>query len=543
MKICAGLATVALLVSGCGSDEQSDFPNRNEAAIDSQGHKTLRKGNAAEPSSLDPAQVADQPGINILNDLYEGLVTYDPGGRIVPGVAKSWRVSDDGKTYIFHLDDDAHWSNGAPVKARDFVFSLRRAVDPELAATYADMHRPILNAAAILAGDKDPETLGVKALDDHTLEIRLARRTPYFLDTLAHASSLPVYPPAVKKHGQDFTRPGHSVTNGAYKLDQWRLNDKLVIKRNSHYRADDSTRIDKVIYYPITDFKAELARYQAGDLDFTYKVPTDRLPDIKKHIPEQHHNAPGLGIYYLSLNVTQPPFKNNPKLRQALSMALDRQTLVHKVLNDAQKPAYGFIPDGLKDYEGVRYQWQDWPDDKRRRMARRLYHEAGYSDEHPLKVTLLYPSNVGKKPMTVAAAMWREVLGARIKLKNMEWKAYLAHVNKREDTQIVYDGTSADYPDANAFLTLLTLDSGQNHSGYDNADYDQLQQQIAHQAEGAERARKIGKAEAMILQDSPVIPLYFGNSHHLVKPYVTGFESNALGTYPSRYLDIEPEED
>ncbi|MES1935068.1 peptide ABC transporter substrate-binding protein [Salinisphaera hydrothermalis] len=539
------IISVALLVCiglvGCGSGEDHKFPNRISPDIGPDGTKTLRKGNGAEPQTLDPAQASGVPAANVLYDMYEGLVTYSRTGDVIPGVAKSWDVSDDGKTYIFHLRHDARWSNGKPVTAQDFVFSLRRAVAPATASPYADIHSPIVNASAITSGKKDPSTLGVTAIDAHTLKIQLHDRTPFFLQTLAHPSSYPVYPPAVKQWGNQFTQPAHAVSDGAYVLKSWQVNNKIVLTRNRYYRDNKDTKIDRVVYYPIGDSNSELSRYQSGALDFTYSAPSSKLEAIHKHIPKQMHAVPGLGLYYLGFNVTRPPFKDNPKLRMALSMALDRRIIVQKILRGGQPPGFSYIPGDMHGYDSVTYPWTNWPDKKREAMARKLYHEAGYSKDHPLKVKLLYPSSESNKQIAiVASAMWRRVLGADVIPWNQEWKVYLSTVHRHIDTTLFFAGWIGDYQDPNTFLSILNSHSGNNEPGWDNAAYDRLQSASEHMPNGPQRTAVMHKAEALILKQNPVVPLWFVTNHHLIKPYVKGFVGNPLDVYLTRYLNIVP---
>ncbi|HET7313365.1 peptide ABC transporter substrate-binding protein [Salinisphaera sp.] len=539
VRVICVLLPVCLWLAGCGGDP--GFPNRIQPAIGPDGITTLRKGNGAEPQTLDPAKATGVPAANILRDLYEGLVIYAPDGHVIPGDAKSWRISADGKTYTFHLRKNAKWSNGAPVTAQDYVFSLRRAVAPSTASPYADIHAPIVNATAIIDGKKPPASLGVAALDAHTLQIKLHAPTPFFLKTLAHSSSDPVYPPAVKKWGDAFTQPQHAVTNGAYELVSWRVNDKIVLRRNPHYWDNEDTAIDRVEYYPITDANSELARYQAGGLDWTSGVPTAKLDTVKKHIPGQYHAVPTLSVFYFGLNVTRPPFQGRRKLRMALSMALDREIITDKILRGNEIPAYSWVPTALQGYRSVRYAWAGLSDKARKARARKLYHEAGYSEEHPLKANLLYVSGEGGKRMAiVAAAMWRKVLGAEINTRSQEWKVYLQTIHSRRNTQIFYVGWIGDYEDPNTFFSIMKTHSAQNESGYHSAVYDRAVSASQHMPSGPKRTRLMHVAEATLLHDSPIIPLYFGSAHHLIKPYVKGFVGNPLGAYYSKDMNIVP---
>ncbi|MDA3919651.1 MAG: peptide ABC transporter substrate-binding protein [Salinisphaera sp.] len=538
--IAASCVMLVVLVAGCSSD-RSDFPNRIQPDIHADGTKVLRKGNGSEPGTLDPHQASGVPAAGILQDLYEGLVITGHKGGILPADAKTWEISADRKTYTFHLRDNARWSNGAPVTAGDYVFSFRRMVDPKTASPYADIHAPIVNATAIINGDKTPATLGVKALDKHTLQIRLDKPTPFFLQTLAHVSSDPVYPPAVKKWGDAFTQPAHSVSNGAYQLKQWRVNDKIVLVRNRQYWDNAHTRIDQVEYYPIDNSKSELSRYQAGGLDWTYSVPAADLDAIKANIPKQLHTVPTLGIAYFGMNVTRAPFKDNRKLRLALSMALNRQVIVDKILRGGQIPAYSWIPTAVQGYDSVRYQWADWSDKRRDAMARKLYQEAGYSDQHPLKAEFLYPTGgIGKTLSLVAAAMWRKVLGVEITPRNEEWKVFLQTTRNQFDTQIFWGGWIGDYEDPNTFFSILNSHAALNYTGYHSAVYDKAQAASEHVPNGPQRTALMHTAEAALLHDAPLMPIFFWTNHHLIKPYVKGFVPNPLDNYYSKDLDIVP---
>lgn len=534
-----------LLAAGCGQsgdgNDASGFASRMTPAIAPDGTKTMRYGNGAEPGSLDPHQASGVTASNILHDLYEGLVITGDHAQIVPGVAKSWTISDDRLTYVFHLRPDARWSNGTPVTAQDFVFSLRRAVDPKVASPYADIHAPIANAEAIIAGKKDPDTLAVRARDDHTLQIRLKEPTPFFLKTLAHTSSDPVYPPAVKRWGDSFPQPGHAVTNGAYTMAAWRVNERIVLKRNPDYWDNAHTRIDRVEFLPIEDAKSELSRYQAGGLDWTYRVPAAQIDQIKAAAPEQYHAVPTLGIAYLGLNVRRPPFKNNRKLRLALSMALNRRILVKKILRGGEPSAYSLVPPAINGYQPVTYRWKDWSDERREAMARRLYHEAGYSKDHPFKAEYLYPSGgQGKVVGIVVAAMWRRVLGADITPVNQEWKVFLQTTREGYDTEIFWGGWIGDYEDPNTFLSIFNSSAALDYPGYDNPVYDAAQSQSSHTPDGPKRTALLHKAEGTLLHDAPIIPMYFWTNHHMVKPYVKGFTGNALDSYYTKNFDIVP---
>lgn len=533
LLVCIGLA-------GCGSGDEG-FTNRIQPGIAPDGTKTLRIGNGAEPQTLDPHQASGVPSHEVLNDLYEGLVITDRDGHLIPGVAKSWDISDDRKTYTFHLRRDAKWSNGKPLTAHQYVFSLRRAVDPKTASPYADIHSPIVNASAVIDGKKPAKALGVKALDRHTLQIKLNKPTPYFLKTLVHPSSDPVYPPAVKKWGDSFTQPGHAVTNGAYEMVSWRVNDKIVVKKNPYYHGADKVKIDRVEYYPITDTNSELKRYQAGGLDWTYTAPPSQYDSLHKYIPKQDHAIPTIGVWYIGFNVTRPPFKGNRKLRLALSMALDRKVIAEKIMRGGEPPAYSWIPTFIDNYQGASYPWANWSDEKREARARKLYQEAGYSKDHPLKADYLYMTGEkGRKIAIVATAMWRKVLGAEIIPRHEEWKVYLQDTRRKIDTQIFFAGWIGDYADPNTFFSILNSHAALNYTGYHSAKYDRLQSESEHTPDGPKRQRMMRGAEATLLHDAPIAPLFFQTTNHIVKPYVKGFRGNLLDNYYRKDMDIVP---
>ncbi|MFC3104040.1 peptide ABC transporter substrate-binding protein [Salinisphaera aquimarina] len=540
LLICLILACAGLAACGGGEDPGS-FPVKISPEVRADGTTVFRRGNGAEPGTLDPHQARGVPAANILRDLYAGLVSVSPSGDLEPGDAESWQVSDDKRVYTFTLRADAKWSNGKPVTATDYVYSLRRGVDPATASPYAQLHAPIVNAIAIIAGDKAPDTLGVKALDTRHLQITLKKPTPYFLGTLAHASSYPVYRPAVEQYGDTFSQPGHAVTNGAYKMDSWRVNSMIAITRNDQYWDNANTAIDRVEYYPIADANSELSRYQAGELDWAGVIPPSRLETVQKYIPAQFKAVPTLGVYYYGLNLRHAPFKDAPRLRQALSMAIDRQVIVDKITRGNEVPAYGWIPPAVEGYDGPKFAWADLSDADREARAKKLYAEAGYSRDKPLQVEIRYNSNEGnKKIASVISAMWRGVLGADVTLRNEEWKVYLNSVRQGSDTEAFRMAWIGDYDDPNTFFELMHSAFGLNGTTYASRTYDALQEQQAHMPDGSERDAVMHKAEATLLADNPVIPIYFYTSKYLVKPYVKGFVGNALDIYYSKDLRIEP---
>lgn len=529
---------LTLLIAGCGGDTSAQ--TGAESVPVPPGAIVLRKGNGAEPETLDPQKARGVPAANILRDLYEGLVSEAPDGHLVPGVAERWSVSGDGLTYTFYLRPNARWSNGKPLTAQDFVYSLRRAVDPATGSVYAMILTPIAGADAIIHGEQPPNTLGVKALDAHTLRIHLMAPTAYFLQLLTHPISYPVYRPAVERYAGQFTQPGHSVTDGAYRMRAWVPYSVISLERNPHYWNNARTRIDVVDYYPIDNAEAEFRRYQAGELDWTETVPTNELDRVRREMPAQLHISPAISTYYYGFNVTGPPFENKPKLRRALSMAIDREWIVKNVTRGGEQPAYAWVPPKIKNYTSQTPEWAGWPRSRQIAEARRLYREAGYSAAHPLDVEIRYNTSENhRKIAVVIARMWEDVLGVRTTLVNEEWKVFLHNREAKKITQVFRAGWVGDYDDASTFLDLLLSDSGLNDEGYSNPQYDEPVRQAAREGNPVKRRALLERAERVMLRDQPVLPIYFYVNKHLIQPYVKGYHGNVMDHHYTKDLYIQ----
>ncbi|MGI8740633.1 MAG: peptide ABC transporter substrate-binding protein [Gammaproteobacteria bacterium] len=538
MRRCAVvLATLAtLVVSSCDPARQAV----NQPEITAAGETVLRKGNGAEPQTLDPHRAQGVPEANILRDLYEGLVSENPDGSLAPGAAARWDISADDRIYTFYLRKGARWCSGAPLTADDFVYSLRRAVDPATSSSYAAILSPIQHAAAIIEGKVPPESLGVRALDSHVLKITLESRTPYFLGLLTHTTTYPVYRPAVERFGAAFTQPDNNVSNGAYTLDEWVVASHVTLRRNSRYWDAANTGIGIVKYYGIDDQEAELRRYRAGELDLTSTVPLGQLEWVREHLRDEYRAAPYLGTYYYGLNLTRPPFKANRALRRALSLAIDRDILVGKVTRGGELTAYGWVPPGIENYSGETVAYANWPRSRQIRLARRLYRQAGYSRASPLRLEIRYnSSDAHQKIAVVIASMWERVLGVDTTLVNEEWKVFLQNVQQRRVTQVYRAAWIGDYNDAYTFAELLHSRFGLNGTGYASARYDRLLAQAAGETDPQHRRALLQQAERVLLADHALIPLYFYVSKRLQKPYVKGYEDNVMDHHYTKDLRIE----
>jgi oligopeptide transport system substrate-binding protein len=498
----------------------------------------LKRGNGAEPATLDPHKSTGVTESNIQRDIFEGLVGESAKGELIPGAAERWTISTDGLEYRFQLRKDGRWQNGDPVAAEDFAYSLRRAVDPATASDYAFILAPILNAEAITAGKAPPDQLGVSAEGPLELKIRLKAPTPYFLGLLAHSTAYPVHRASLEKHGDRFTRPGNLIGNGPYQLVEWTPQSRVVLRKAKTYREADSIRIDEVHFYPIEDGNTELRRYRAGELDMTNSVPIDQLDWVFKNLPREYRVSPYLGTYYYAFNLAKPPFQGNKALRRALALALDRDILTSKVTKAGQIPAFGWVPPGVAGYQSQSLAEARISQADRITLAKKLYAEAGYSDQKPLEVEILYNTSEAHKQIAVAVAgMWKSALGVRTRLTNQEWKVYLS-TRQQGNFQIARAGWIGDYNDANTFAEIFVTGAGLNEGGYSNPGYDRLVRQAALTAEPRARANLLQQAERTLLDDLPILPIYFYVSQALVKPHVTGWEPNILDHHPTRYLGL-----
>jgi oligopeptide transport system substrate-binding protein len=499
-----------------------------------------RRGAAGDVATLDPQKTGSVTEADILGDLFEGLVTYDSGGRIVPGVAESWTISDDGLTYTFKLRD-AKWSNGDKVEAGDFVFSFRRLLNPATAAQYANIFYPIVNAESVNRGKAGLETLGVRALDATTLEIDLAAPTPYFLQLLAHQTAAPVEERNVRRYGDSFTRAGNLVSNGPYRLEYYFPNDRAVLVKNENFHDAQHVAVDREIVLPLEDRAAALLRFQAGEIDSYPDAPAEQIGFIKEKLKDSLKLSPSLGAYYFVFNTRKPPF-DHPGVRRALSMAVDRNFLAEDIWGGTMTPAYGLVPPGINNYGApVLPDWATASAGEREKTAKALLAEAGFDDNKPLHVEIRYNSSENHKNTCVALAdMWRRI-GVESTLINSDAKSHFALLQKGGDFEIARAGWIGDYSDPQNFLSLAEGDNtGLNYSHYANPDYDALLREAAHERDLDARARILAKAEAILLRDQPIMPLMFYLTKNLVSPRVKGWRANGLDRHLTRYLSIEP---
>lgn len=507
------------------------------ASVDASA-KTLVRGNGVEPQTLDIHQAQGISEQQILRDIYEGLLAEAADGSLIPGVAESWTVNSTKTIYTFKLRRNAKWSNGDPVVAGDFVFAFQRLVDPTTSAPFVATAFPIKNARAIASGKLDKSKLGIRALGPHGLEIKLEKPTPYFLQQLVLLTAYPLHQKSMQALGAKWLTPGKLVSNGPYVLKQWQVQAQIHVTKNGAYHGADKIGIKDVYFIPVQDDTTEFRQYRAGQMDITSTIPPNSLAWAKKNLGNEVLITPLSAVAFYLFNLDNPKLQDT-RIRQALSMAIDRKIITDKVDRVEQIPAKSFVPSVLSGYSPAVMEWEVWPMEQRLKKAKSLLAEAGYSAANPLEIEILYRTDENIKRRSVAiAAMWK-ALGVKVRLRNEEWKVYLD--SRRQRTfEVSVGGWVGEYSDPFAFLQIMHSKAGpwMNYSNYQNDEYDALLDQANAQIDDKARLVLLKQAEAVLLDDQPLIPLYFLTGRYLIKPYVTGFVPNPMNVHPSRWMNV-----
>lgn len=515
--IAAGIFTA--LIAG-NAAMAADVP----AGVQLAEKQTLVRNNGAEVQSLDPHKIEGVPESNVNRDLFEGLLVTDVDGHPAPGVAEKWD-NKDFKVWTFHLRKDAKWSDGTPVTAEDFVYSWQRLANPNTASPYASylQYGHIANIDDIIAGKKPVTDLGVKAIDANTFEVTLSEPVPYFYKLLVHPSVSAVPKSAVEKFGEKWTQPANIVTNGAYKLKDWVVNERMVLDRNPQYWDNAKTVINQVTYLPISSEVTDVNRYRSGEIDMTYNnMPIELFQKLKKEIPKEVHVDPYLCTYYYEINNQKAPF-TDVRVRTALKLALDRDIIVNKVKNQGDLPAYSYTPPYTDGMKLVEPEWFKWTQEKRNEEAKKLLAEAGYTADKPLTFNLLYnTSDLHKKLAIAVASIWKKNLGANVKLENQEWKTFL-DTRHQGTFDVARAGWCADYNEPTSFLNTMLSDSSNNTAHYKSPAFDKIIAETLKVSDDAQRADLYAKSEEQLDKDSAIVPVYYYVNARLVKPWVGGY--------------------
>ncbi|MEW9823750.1 MAG: ABC transporter substrate-binding protein [Candidatus Symbiodolus clandestinus] len=505
----------------------------------------LVMNNGVEVQTLDPHKTTGWPEANVMRDLLEGLVVMDPEGKTAPGVASYWQHSADLKTWTFYLRHDAKWSNGDPVTARDFVYSWRRLADPKTKAPKAsylmDMH--LLNSQAVIQGQLPAEKLGVSALDQHTLQLQLTQPVAYLVDMLVYYPLFPVHAPTVEQYGNGvddnkWYAVKHHVGNGAYRLTEWVVNEKLVLSRSPTYWNNPQTVINRVTYLPTNDEVVDTRRYLAGEIDISNaRLPIERWEHLQQERPKEIYLAPSWSTYIFELNQAMKQFQDS-RVRQALSLVLDRQQLVSKLTRQRETPAYTLNPVGMGGFSAPLPEWATWSQSRRNQEAKRLLKQAGYDEQHPLKFRLLFNvSEVHQQICLAVIGQWQQQLGCvQVNLDCQEWKVFLLSRLDGE-FQMCRNGQQAVYSEPSALLNIYLSYSSENSTRYRSEAFDRIMAQAVQATDRQQRYRYYQQAEQQLAKDVPIIPLFHCVNVRLVKPYVKGLSPrNPMNTIYTKDL-------
>lgn len=527
------LAAGALFAAGCGKREtQVQVATREQIML---------VGNGGEPQDLDPHIITGVPENNIVSTLFEGLTRLDPETlEVRPGVAERWEISTDGLIYTFYLRADAKWSDGKALTAQDFIASFRRILAPELGSDNADYMYPVVNAEAYHKGTlKDFSQVGFKALEERKLEVRLRHPASFILKSMAGRNFYPVPLHVIEKFGSPtkpgspWTRPGNLVGNGPFLLHDWQPNRHVEVRRNPAYWNRATVRLNGVRFIPLESLAAEEAAFRAGQLHRTSKVPLTKVEVYRRESPELLHIHPYSGVYYYNFNVTKPPF-NDVRLRQALAMAVDRVSIVNNVTKAGETPAYHFTLEGIDGFVGQARTKLDFD------AARKLLAEAGFPGGKGLPpFTLLY--NTAENHRAIAEAVqqtWKRELGLEVKLENQEWRVYLDSMQQKA-FEICRAGLIMDPFDPSQFLRVFTGSSGFNRTGWKDAEYDRLYEQVMNTPDRTQRFELMQRMEKILTDAMPILPVYYYTNQYLMHPSVRGSADNLLADVPYERIWLE----
>lgn len=529
------LCTLLLLSSCTKRETPVQIGNREQI---------LHRNAGSEPKDLDPQTTTGGVESLIQDALFEGLVAWHPDHtEPFPGAAKSWDISTDGTVYTFHLRPEAKWSNGDPVTAHDFVFSYQRIFSPALAAPYAYMHYVIKNSEAYTKGTlTDFAEVGVKAIDEYTLQFTLESATPYFLRLVRDRSSYPVHPPTILKHGKiddrntKWTHTGNLVSNGPFKLEFWQTNRKVKTVKNPYYWDASTVKLNEIHFYPIEDVSSEERAFRTGQLHITKETPSERIEFYRENFPDQIRLEPWLGTYFYELNTQHPPL-DDVRVRQALAMALDREMIVKHICKAGEPAAYNLTPPDTAGYTS-RAKIEYNPE-----KAKKLLTEAGYPNGEGFpKMEILY--NTHKAHMGIAEVIqqqWKEALNIDVELLNMEWKTYLAMKNEHK-YEIARASWIGDYIDPSTFLEMYITGGGNNNAAWSNKKYDALLKAAAAEMDQTKRYEFFQQAEEILMTEAPIIPIYNYRNKALVHPAVKNWKPNPLDRHPYKYVYLEVDE-
>ncbi|ATC64922.1 peptide ABC transporter substrate-binding protein [Nibricoccus aquaticus] len=538
------LAFAAASLGGCRKKADTESASKAGPTPVESGNRTqtLHLGNIGEPNDLDPHVGDSHETFNIISALFEGLAQYDAKtSEPVPAAAERWETSPDGLVWTFHLRKAAKWSNGDPLTAHDFVFGFQRMLSPNLAAQYAQTLYVLKNAEAYNTGKiTDASQIGARALDDHTLELSLDHPVPYLAGLVCHSAWYPIHRATIEKFGAidqrglPWTRPGNIVSNGYFILADWRPNQFIRLTKSPTYWDRDNVKLNEVLFHPIESADAEERAFRSGQLHITRQVPIPKIATYRKERPDVLKNDPVLSIYYYSLNTEKPPL-TDARVRRALALAIDRDQIVKFVTRGGQLPAGHFTPPGTAGFTAQAVTGTDIP------TAQKLLAEAGFPGGKGFpRIEILYNTSEGHKSIAEAIQqMWKKNLGVDIGLYNQEAKVWLDSM-RQKNYQISRAGWGGDYLDPSTFLDIMLGDSGNNHTNWKNPEYDRVLLEARNTSDQAKRFENFQRAEQILSEDMPIIPIYFYVRNTLVLPEVKGWYGNLLDHHPLKGVYLQP---
>ncbi len=539
-KLLIGLLSLSMIFSACGNNDKADNGNGNnqEVVNEEEGKKdgVLDINIASEPDSIDPALNTSVDGAIMISHLFESLIRWDDDGEgnavLKPGIAESWEVSDDGLTWTFKLRD-AKWSDGKEITADDFVYSWNRLVDPATGADYEYM--------LDMVKGYDEKKLDISAPDPKTFVVNLNVKCPYFEEICAFPAVMPVRKDIIEANKTWTNSPETLVSNGAYKLEKWDHNSTLSMVKNPEYYDQDSVKAEKLAFHLQDDQNAIYASYRSGDLDFINSVPQEEIQKLLD--TKELKIKPYVGTYFVCFNTEKEPF-NDPRVRKAFSLAIDRNFIVNQVTGQGQEPATAYVPSGVYDAKGAEgddfrtvggdyYSINDEDYEKNIEEAKKLMEEAGYKDGEGFpQIDYLYNTDENHKAIAEALQnMWQENLGVQVSLQNQDWNVFLKE-RKEGNYNIARHGWIADYNDPMSFIDMWLTGGGNNDAQYKNPEFDKFVKAAKATSDPDERMENMHKAEDILIgEDNVVAPLYFYNNSYMVKPNIKGLYYTPLGYF------------
>ena len=529
------VATMTVTLMGCSAkDNKKDHSS------------TLNVDIGADVATLDPQMVEDLQSARVSFDLFEGLLSEDQHNHPIPGLAEKWEISPNNKTYTFYLRPNLKFSDGSPLTAADVVYSYQRIADPKTASPYNFLVSNLVNGQAILNGKLSASQLGIEVINDHTVQINLTNPDPAFLSIAALTELAVVSQANISKWGAAWIEPKNMISSGAYKLDERVVQGYILVSKNPYYYGANQVAINHVKFFPIVDANASLSQYKTGSIDMTYLLPIDQYKTIKAQMPDQEHTVPWESYEYYDFNMNSPKYKNNIKLRQALSMAVDREALVKAVMGQGQKPLYAYTTSTIEGgkFAGLDYEWASWPRDQQIAEAKRLFKEAGYGPDHPLQINITYdPRDYRKKTALAVAAMWQQVFGPasiQVTTNNQEWKTFIQSRHSG-DYDIARNGWTADYDSVDSYTLLYQCNGPENDAHHCTRGYDDLLKQAQNTIDPELRVKLIRQALTLAMNDYSTIPLYQHTYFRLVNPRVKNYDidDNHLDHVRSQWFKLD----